>query len=40
VAYGFGYETFPAEQLTGEEWIAADPPELAAIIERFTAAAG
>ena len=39
VAYGFGYETFPAGQLTGEEWIAADPPELAAIIERFTAAA-
>jgi phosphoglycolate phosphatase len=40
VAYGFGYATFPTEQLTGEEWIAADPPELAAIIERFTAAAG
>ena len=39
VTYGFGYETFPAGQLTGEEWIAADPPELAAIIERFTAAA-
>jgi phosphoglycolate phosphatase len=39
-AYGFGYETFPPEQLTGEEWIAADPLELAAIIERFTAAAG
>ena len=38
VAYGFGYATFPADQLTGEEWIAADPPELAAIIERFTAA--
>jgi phosphoglycolate phosphatase-like HAD superfamily hydrolase len=40
VAYGFGYATFPTEQLTGEEWIAANPPELAAIIERFTAAAG
>ena len=39
-AYGFGYETLPAEQLTGEEWIAADPQELAAIIQRFTAAAG
>ena len=39
VAYGFGYTTFPAEQLTGEEWIAIDPRELAAIIERFTAAA-
>ena len=39
-AYGFGYATFPAEQLTGEEWIAADPRELTAIIEGFTAAAG
>jgi phosphoglycolate phosphatase len=39
-AYGFGYETFPAAQLTGEEWIAADPAQLAGIIERFTAAAG
>ena len=38
VSYGFGYETLPAEQLTGEEWIAADPLELARIIERFTAA--
>jgi len=38
-AYGFGYETFPAAQLTGEEWIAADPAQLAGIIERFTAAA-
>ena len=34
-----GYATLPAEQLTGEEWIAADPLELAGIIERFTAAA-
>ena len=38
-AYGFGYEAFPAERLTGEEWIAADPSELTAIIERFTATA-
>jgi len=38
-AYGFGYDTFPAEELTGEEWIAADPSELTAIIERFTATA-
>ena len=35
VAYGFGYATFPAEQLSGEEWIAANPSELTAIIERF-----
>lgn len=34
-AYGFGYATFPVEQLTGEEWVAADPLELAAIFERF-----
>lgn len=40
VAYGFGYATFPAQRLTGEEWIAADSQELAAIIKRFTAAAG
>ncbi|MBF8300969.1 MAG: cbbZP, partial [Acidobacteria bacterium] len=38
-AYGFGYDTFPAEELTGEEWIAADPSELTAIIERFIATA-
>jgi len=37
-AYGYGYATFSAEQLTGEEWIAADPRELAAIIEQFTVA--
>lgn len=36
-AYGFGYETFPAGQLTGEEWIAADPTQLQGIIERFVA---
>jgi phosphoglycolate phosphatase len=36
-AYGFGYETFPAAQLTGEEWIAADPARLQEIIERFVA---
>src|SRR5688572_4211988 len=39
-AYGFGYETFPFDQLSGEEWIAANPAELTPIIERFTAAAG
>lgn len=37
-AYGYGYATFPVEQLTGEEWIAADPRELTGIIEQFTAA--
>jgi len=37
-AYGFGYETFPLNQLNGQEWIAADPIELAAIVECFTAA--
>jgi phosphoglycolate phosphatase len=37
-AYGFGYETFPLDQLNGREWIAASPAELAAIVERFTAA--
>jgi phosphoglycolate phosphatase len=36
-AYGFGYETFPAAQLTGEEWIAADPARLQEIVERFVA---
>lgn len=36
-AYGFGYATFPVEQLTGDEWVAADPLELVAIIERFAA---
>jgi len=35
VAYGFGYATFPAEQLTGEEWIAAGTSELCEIIDRF-----
>ena len=39
-AYGFGYETFPLDQLDGQEWIAASPAELAAILERFTAAGG
>ena len=34
-AYGFGYGRFPAERLTGEEWIAADPFELRQIIDRF-----
>ena len=36
-AYGFGYESFPLDQLNGQEWIATDPVELAGIVERFTA---
>lgn len=33
--YGFG---FPREQLTGDEWIVSDGPELVNAIARFTAA--
>lgn len=36
-SWGFGYETFPAERLTGEEWIAATVADLAAMLERFLA---
>ena len=39
-AYGFGYETFPLDQLDGTEWIAKNAVELVAIIERFAAADG
>ena len=35
--YGFGYMTFPAERLTGDEWLAAAPQDLIAVLERFTA---
>lgn len=38
-AYGFGYETFPRDRLTGEEWIAADAAALADVLRRFTAGA-
>jgi phosphoglycolate phosphatase len=38
-AYGFGYETFPRDRLTGEEWIAADAAALADVLQRFTAGA-
>lgn len=38
--YGFGYLMFPKERLTGEEWIAAAPADLAAIFDRFMAVAG
>jgi phosphoglycolate phosphatase len=38
--YGFGYLMFPEERLTGKEWIANAPADLAAIFDRFTAVAG
>ena len=34
-AYGYGYEAFPAERLTGEEWVVTSAQELRAAIERF-----
>jgi phosphoglycolate phosphatase len=34
-AYGFGYETFPLDRLTGDEWIATAPTELTVIVEQF-----
>jgi phosphoglycolate phosphatase len=34
-AYGFGYETFPVERLSGEEWIAKDTAALADVIRQF-----
>jgi phosphoglycolate phosphatase len=36
-AYGFGYATFAAEDLTGEEWIATESQALVGIIKQFTA---
>jgi phosphoglycolate phosphatase len=36
-AYGYGYQTFPRETLTGEEWIVSDVAGLSNAIERFTA---
>ena len=36
-AYGYGYETFPAERLTGDEWIVRSPAELREVIDRFLA---
>jgi phosphoglycolate phosphatase len=36
-AYGFGYTAFPAERLTGDEWIVSDAAALAGVIEQFTA---
>ena len=34
-AYGFGYATFPAARLTGDEWIASDPASVTDVIDRF-----
>ena len=36
-AYGYGYETFPAERLTGDEWVVTSAQELCAAIDRFAA---
>jgi phosphoglycolate phosphatase len=36
--YGFGYLLFPADRLTGKEWIARTPAELVAVFDQFTAA--
>jgi len=35
--YGFGYLSFPAERLTGQEWMVRTPAELAAVFDRFMA---
>ena len=35
--YGFGYATFPAGRLTGEEWIVTDPAGVREVIGRFVA---
>jgi phosphoglycolate phosphatase len=37
-SYGFGFETFPMERLTGEEWIVRSPAELPEVFARFMAA--
>ena len=36
-AYGFGYATFPAERLTGAEWIVSSASELPAVFDEFRA---
>jgi phosphoglycolate phosphatase len=36
-SYGFGFDTFPRERLTGSEWIVRTPAELAGIFTQFTA---
>jgi phosphoglycolate phosphatase len=37
-SYGFGFDTFPRERLTGTEWIVRTPAELPEVFARFTAA--
>ena len=34
-AYGYGYETFPADRLTGDEWVVSSTSELFLAIDRF-----
>ena len=36
--YGFGYATFPAERLSGTEWMVGAPSELPAVFDAFSAA--
>jgi phosphoglycolate phosphatase len=36
-AYGFGYTTFPADRLRGDEWIVTAPGELHHVIDAFVA---
>jgi phosphoglycolate phosphatase len=35
-AYGYGYLTFPAERLTGDEWVVTDAAALTDAIARFS----
>jgi phosphoglycolate phosphatase len=37
VSYGFGFETFPRERLSGAEWIVGTPAELPEVFARFSA---
>jgi phosphoglycolate phosphatase len=37
-SYGFGFDTFPPDRLTGSEWVVRSPAELSGVIRRFTAA--
>jgi phosphoglycolate phosphatase len=38
VRYGFGFDTFPQDRLTGSEWIVGTPAELPGVFARFMAA--
>ncbi len=37
VSFGFGFANLPPERLRGDEWIAADVPELVRLVARFVA---